>query len=301
MQKADKVEINSVKDSVDLLSGEVSRVDSNWKIEAGKINQSVREVEESKASVSDFEQLADSFSMTAKKADLNAEGIAQLKVSSEEISGVVAKVEGEMVSQSQHKQLSDEVSWKVSRDDLFTDVTVEPDKFKVKSSMIVLSGDTRVEGDFKVSGSTIVGDLDATAIKIKNGNQNVLSINDTGELELNVSRVKIGTFDAATSKEVDGKINEIKDNLTHRVEVSSTNGLIFRNGDIVTVLEAKVYKGAEDITSQISESNFLWKKIISDGIEDINWNANKGIGVKRVTITASDFSESATFICEVIK
>lgn len=101
------------------------------------------------------------------------------------------------------------------------------------------------------------------------------------------------------AEEAKRKAEEIEDNVVYKVEVASTKGNIFRNGDINTALVARVYKGKDDITDLLLASAFVWKKFDKDGIEDIAWfNANRGVG-KSVIVSNAQVQERAVFNLDV--
>lgn len=92
---------------------------------------------------------------------------------------------------------------------------------------------------------------------------------------------------------------EIKDNIVYKVELDSSNGLIFKNGAIYSILTAKVYMGKDDITNTLLKNAFTWKKYDKDGVLDWIWsNAHVGIG-KQITVTSDDIRSKATFTCDV--
>lgn len=111
--------------------------------------------------------------------------------------------------------------------------------------------------------------------------------------------IKVGTgtiFDAGFSP---GDLrDEMDSKLGYRVEVISSNGLIFRNGAISTELTAKVYKGKEDVTDNLEASRFSWYRVGSDGAADTEWD-NLHTGMKSVAITNSDVTGRATFLCKI--
>lgn len=83
------------------------------------------------------------------------------------------------------------------------------------------------------------------------------------------------------------------------VSVNSTNGLIFRNGNVSTTLVVTVMQGESDVTTTLPASAFVWHKFKEDGTEDMAWyNAHLGIG-RSVAVTYSDTNERATFECDV--
>lgn len=85
----------------------------------------------------------------------------------------------------------------------------------------------------------------------------------------------------------------------YRVEVISTNGKIFKNNLIATVLKACVYEDNLDITSSLDASRFQWTKTLQNGTLDAAWNTIYASGYKEVPVTASDISERATFSCSI--
>ncbi|MFE4029140.1 hypothetical protein ACFX4N_23585 [Priestia sp. YIM B13551] len=92
--------------------------------------------------------------------------------------------------------------------------------------------------------------------------------------------------------------SEMEDRIPYRVEVISTNGIVFRHGNIATTLKATVYRGADNITDEIDATRFTWKRVGADGADDLVWNdAHKGM--KQVNITKDDVYQRATFLCEI--
>jgi hypothetical protein len=85
-----------------------------------------------------------------------------------------------------------------------------------------------------------------------------------------------------------------------RVEIISSNGEVFKNNLISTVLKAIVYEDNIDITDKLSAIRFRWEKINSDGTPNTEWNKMFEGGAKEVPVTASDVAERATFRCTII-
>lgn len=83
-----------------------------------------------------------------------------------------------------------------------------------------------------------------------------------------------------------------------QVIIHSTQGTTFKNGQISSVLSATVFRGAENITNKIHESEFRWIRTSSNPFEDEYWNNPPRIG-KSIDITADDISFKATFDCIV--
>ena len=85
----------------------------------------------------------------------------------------------------------------------------------------------------------------------------------------------------------------------YRVEITSSNGNYFKNGDISTVLSCHVYSWDDEITDELNASLFKWTKINNDGTPDTAWNSAHFGGTKSVTITTSDVYVRGTFNCSV--
>jgi len=87
----------------------------------------------------------------------------------------------------------------------------------------------------------------------------------------------------------------------YNVELLSSNGLLFKNGVISTVIHAVVFRGDENVTDLLDANQFRWTKTLSDGTPDVDWNNRHAGGTKSITVTASDIYRRATFNCEIIK
>lgn len=72
------------------------------------------------------------------------------------------------------------------------------------------------------------------------------------------------------------------------VQITSSNGNIFKNGEGSTVLTCTVYQYDEDITAQVQ--TFAWKK---------NGVAIQGATSRTLTVTAGDVNSKAVYTCEV--
>lgn len=83
-----------------------------------------------------------------------------------------------------------------------------------------------------------------------------------------------------------------------QVVLSSTQGTTFKNGVIASMLTASVFRGGENITNRIHESEFRWYRTSRNPTEDDNWNNPPKIG-KTIEVTDKDISVRATFDCEV--
>lgn len=84
------------------------------------------------------------------------------------------------------------------------------------------------------------------------------------------------------------------------VQIQSSHGSIFKNGQISTVLSARVYDGEKEITDELDDNAFLWTRATRDWEADARWNADHAGGTKSITITDADVYKQATFFCDLV-
>lgn len=101
--------------------------------------------------------------------------------------------------------------------------------------------------------------------------------------------------------DVERDLEEVSNNLTFRAEIISTNGNVFRNGNIDTTLFCRVYRGSQDITDTIDASKFIWYRVSDDPVGDEAWNTAHRDAGKSVRVTAEDVRVRATFNCDIIE
>lgn len=107
----------------------------------------------------------------------------------------------------------------------------------------------------------------------------------------------------ATSKEVtevSDRITTIEEQKMLRLVIISSNGNIFKNGNVKTLLSAKVYSWDEDITDTLDANQFIWTRVSEDTEADKVWNEQHFGGAKSVAITGADVKVRATFYCDLI-
>lgn len=106
-----------------------------------------------------------------------------------------------------------------------------------------------------------------------------------------------------TKNLVDSKLkgfnsNHLNDSFFYRLVISSTNGTIFKNKDVKTTLNVKIFKNNKNITDDVDNIKFKWSRYSGDNNADKFWGkANNVIG-KSIDITTKDVFGKATFICE---
>ena len=160
-----------------------------------------------------------------------------------------------------------------------------------KMQGIYIDIDEHGQKNYYVSGRYI--DAYNLVVRRKKDNVETLKIDEEGNVLLRVNTLQIvgdtGQFeDAATENDIAWKL-----------EIISSNGNIFKNNIIDTVLSARVYKGKKDVTDELPASSFRWKRTSTNSTRDAKWNDADGIGVKSITITREDVNQRATFTCEV--
>lgn len=88
-------------------------------------------------------------------------------------------------------------------------------------------------------------------------------------------------------------------NVVYKVEIFSTQGVVFKNQQVSTILIARVYKGKVDVTDEIDANYFIWTRISDDPEADFLWNQSHAGGRKQLEITYQDVGNRATFSCEI--
>ncbi|MGG4438301.1 fibronectin type III domain-containing protein [Priestia megaterium] len=114
-----------------------------------------------------------------------------------------------------------------------------------------------------------------------------------------LSQVRADQSENNAKDHADEKVDEIKNDLVYKVEITSSEGLAFKNGQFLTKLEAKVYHGATDVTADFDASRFRWKRVSDDKEGDERWNVSHAGGTKTIDITPGDIKVRATFNCMV--
>lgn len=82
------------------------------------------------------------------------------------------------------------------------------------------------------------------------------------------------------------------------LDIKSTSGLVFQNGNIQTKLISTVSKLGTDMTNRF---NFRWIRESKYGTNDHEWNKLHENATREITITSNDVDREATFICEAIE
>ena len=136
----------------------------------------------------------------------------------------------------------------------------------------------------KTDGITDEWDAETGTYKVTNMTDMQGSVTVTARLDENRSQTKTIT------------VNKVYDGESAvTVVIDSSNGNIFRNVGVHTILTATVYRGTVDITDTITK--FYWYKHDLDGKKDEDWT--RVTDNNYIVISQSDVTSKATFYCEV--
>ena len=155
-----------------------------------------------------------------------------------------------------------------------------------------ITGDGSIVADFINAGSLVANVVKAGILSSQDGSSywNI----ETGEVVLRAY---------ATTESVEeqtSRIDDIESQKMYRLVISSSNGNIFKNGEISTVLTASVFSWDEDVTDQLDPNQFIWTRVSADSESDAEWNSAHFGGTKSIVITNDDVKVRATFYCDLI-
>ena len=155
-----------------------------------------------------------------------------------------------------------------------------------------ITADGQIVADFITSGSLVANIIKAGVIQSQDG---------SSWWDLESGEVVLRAY--ATSKEVtevSDRITTIEEQKMLRLVITSSNGNIFKNGNVKTLLSAVVYSWDKDITDTLDANQFVWTRVSEDPETDKVWNEQHFGGVKSVVITGADVKVRATFYCDLI-
>ena len=155
-----------------------------------------------------------------------------------------------------------------------------------------ITADGQIVADFITSGSLVANIIKAGVIQSQDG---------SSYWDLESGEVVLRAY--ATSKEVtevSDRITTIEEQKMLRLVIISSNGNIFKNGNVKTLLSAVVYSWDKDITDTLDANQFIWTRVSEDPEADKVWNEQHFGGAKSVVITGADVKVRATFYCDLI-
>lgn len=191
------------------------------------------------------------------------------------------------------EDIMDAINGILNHEDIFNALT---DNGKIQG--IFTQKDNEGNTNFYLNASyiktgTLVGELiDARNLLVKRDSDDLetLKIDSKGNVSINATSLSIRGDNVATEEDI-----------AYKIEIVSTNGIVFTNGQISTTLQAKVFKGKDEVTDSLPASKFKWTRTSLEEQEDDLWNTTYGQGVKEVVITKNDVYKRATFSCEISK
>ena len=186
------------------------------------------------------------------------------------------------------------------------DSQTQEDIFNKLTDNGTIQGIYMKDGELYVNGQyinarnlTVIDDTGKTTFKIDDKGKVKFVVTDF-TLESG-GTTNVPTVDDVYNKdEVDNKLDEVNSRNMYKVEIVSSNGAIFKNGDIKTTLSAVLYNWDLDVTDTFPSSSFKWKRISNDTQGDSIWNEDHLFGSKTVEITSEDVQSRATFQVDVI-
>ena len=155
-----------------------------------------------------------------------------------------------------------------------------------------ITADGQIVADFITSGSLVANIIKAGVIQSQDG---------SSWWDLESGEVVLRAY--ATSEEVtevSDRITTIEEQKMLRLVITSSNGNIFKNGNVKTLLSAVVYSWDKDITDTLDANQFIWTRVSEDPEADKVWNEQHFGGAKAVVITSADVKVRATFYCDLI-
>lgn len=107
------------------------------------------------------------------------------------------------------------------------------------------------------SGKLLGEYIEAKNLRVQKNNGNItLDINSEGDIDIRARRLQIlSEEDSSMGNEVFEDVAGVND-IAWKVDIVSTNGIVFKNNIIDTVLQAIVYRGKDDVTLEINASRF---------------------------------------------
>lgn len=146
------------------------------------------------------------------------------------------------------------------------------------------------------SGKLLGEYIEAKNLRVQKNNGNItLDIDSEGNVDIRARTLQVIVDN---SEDQYGDVASVED-IAWKVDIVSTNGIIFKNNIIDTTLQAIVYKGKDDVTLEIEASKFKWLRTSNNPEADLEWNNTKGKGVKSIKLTKDDVYQKATFSCQI--
>ena len=79
------------------------------------------------------------------------------------------------------------------------------------------------------------------------------------------------------------------------IQITSTGGDVFKNGEGSSVLKALLYQAGEEIDQNGTKYTYTWSKYKKDGTLDDSFSKTG----KSISVTENDVDVKSTFVCTV--
>lgn len=122
-----------------------------------------------------------------------------------------------------------------------------------------------------------------------------MDMNKNTEIDGETLRTALGNYlntDSAVRLAVQAAL---RDEITFKATILSSNGESFKNGIINTTLQAVVMRGKKNISLEIPAENFIWNKLKGDGTKQPNWEKTG----RTIAITSEDVDVKQIFSVEI--
>jgi phage minor structural protein len=289
------------------------------KADVGELDASVGRITILESNVADIGTLVN--------GNLTSENIQSLILTSSKVTVETGFIKNAMIeSLNVSKINAGDIStnkFRIKSDDGGIEIVGATQQFKDKNDKVRIQMGQDTQGDFNFilrgeDGTTTL--IDHNGIKEKAISDNLIKGNMISENAVGGKQIDYNSFTEEFNKDTNthtlksSKVlfdetnqtlniafNQLSKEVNYNVEIISTKGNIFKNGDIATVLMAVVRKGTKDITNTIEESKFIWTRISDNEVSDEMWNQQYFGGRKQINITKDDVLNRATFSCEILE
>ena len=155
-----------------------------------------------------------------------------------------------------------------------------------------ITADGKIVADFITAGTLAANIIKAGVLS---------SLDGSSYWNLETGEVVLRSYATTTSlTETNDRIDEINAQKMYRLVITSSNGNIFKNGNISTTLSATVFSWDENVTDTLDPNQFIWTRVSDNAEADRAWNSAHFGGTKSIQITSDDVHVRATFFCDLI-
>jgi hypothetical protein len=183
------------------------------------------------------------------------------------------------------------------------EVTVGGETYYGLISELVLSG--YIEGSKIVGGEIMIGEQPDGSYAFRvwpNGTVTMGGGSKIGDYTVSDINNAVDAVKESADKvqNIQDAIDNINSQKMYRVEIRCVGPQILREKNQTSELYCHVYSWDNEITDDIDESLFNWRRHSDNNDQDNIWNENiKHKGTKNITISTEDITNNANFSCVV--